>query len=118
MAMVKLGAGLTDINGGQGGVVWRWDHCRQHVQAKPRKRWHDPAKPYPQQKAFSRCIRYLQTEPLSKEERDRWWKYCYDHPKKNKKGETYYFHPVLAFLSVNIRRILRGQDIIPIPLGY
>ncbi len=113
MAMVKLSGDIIDINGTVGGSVWRVDVCGQHVQAFPRII--DDKQPTSQQRAFTMAKNAWMTHIWQQSEIDKWWIWCYDHPKKSKKGETMYLHPFLAFLSVNIKRILKGKDIEYVP---
>ena len=114
MAMVKLDAPLIEIEGPIGGTIFRYDQCGQHAQAWPRQvKSHEPLK---QNSAFSRCSGAWSKHDFTKEEIDQWWRWCYAHPIKNKKAEETYLHPFLAFLKVNIKRVLNGQDIIFSPI--
>ena len=110
MAMVQLANGVEDINGQVGGNVWRYDVCGFHIQKAPGGSI--GFRVSPQQKAFGRCTSAWSNHSWLQLEIDRWWRWCDANPTKNKKGETRYYHPFLAFLSVNIKRILVGKEII------
>jgi len=114
MAMVKTDGIVTEIEGKFGGTVFRKDQCGQHIQAAPR--YIGRIVETPQQKAFSKAKTAWMNHDWTESELNRWWIWCYQHPKTNKKGETVYFHPFLAFLSVNIKRILEDKDIVILPV--
>ena len=104
MAMVSLANGIEDINGQVGGNIWRYDVCGFHIQRAP-----GPSVGYresPQQKAFGQCKTAWSNHEWTQAEYDLWWTWCEANPKPNKKGEIRYFHPFIAFLSVNIKRLL------------
>lgn len=113
MTMVKYGAGITEIEGRFGGQYFRRDQCINHIQRMPRHV--NQRRESPQQKAFGRAKIAWSEHDWTREELDLWWVWCYNHPKKNKKNETVYFHPFIAFLHINIKRILAGQDIVITP---
>ena len=115
MAMVVLQNPLTEIDGELGGNIFRWDQCRQHAQAPQRRINRDDDGRMDQNRAFRRCLTAWLSHPWTRDELDLWYLYCRDHPIQNKKGETTYMHPMLAFLSVNIKRILNGDPIIFTP---
>lgn len=110
MAMIKMGPGIENISGKVGGVIFRSDVCGPHIQAFPRII--KPRKESKSQKAFTRAKNAWSERKWTQYELDLWWVWCYNHPKTNKKGETTYLHPFLAFLSVNTKRILDGKEII------
>jgi hypothetical protein len=113
MVMVKFSDPAVDIEGKVSGVYYRHDQCINHIQAMPRVV--DRFEKSPQNKAFTRAKNAWSSHQWTQSEIDKWWIWCYDHPKKNKKGETVYLHPFLAFLSVNTKRILTGKEIVITP---
>ena len=113
--MVKLAQGVVLLNGTFGKDIARYDRCHHHIQAKPRKPFRNTDELEPQQIAFIRCKNAWCEHTWKQLELDLWWFYCYAHPQKNKKGEVYYWHPALAFFSVNIKRVKAGKPIIYVP---
>jgi hypothetical protein len=111
--MLKVRGGMFEVEGKSGGTVYRKDVCGQHAQAYPRIV--NPYKETPQQKAFTRAKNVWMSHKWTPFELGQWWEWCQHHPLTNKKGEVGYFHPFLAFLHVNIKRILNGQDILLVP---
>lgn len=113
MVMVQFDDKTINIEGRVGGEYWRHDQCLNHLQAMPRVISGRGERP--QQKAFGRCTTYWSNHEWTGEQIDLWWKWCYAHPMKNKKGETVYYHPFIAFIHINIKRILAGKIITCIP---
>lgn len=109
MAMIILAAPFAEINGQVGGTIYRVDQSRQHAQAYPRV---ISRKESSQQRAFTQAKNAWSSHDWTQKELDDWWRYCYRHPKKNKKGEVLYWHPFLAFLSVNTKRLIKGLPIV------
>lgn len=113
MVMVSLANGIEAINGQEGGNIWRYDVCGHHIQAAPRhiKRF----KPLIQRKAFTEAKNAWKKHRWTLTEINSWHAWSMMHPSKNKKGETVYYTLYGAFLSVNIKRILAGKEIIFLP---
>ncbi len=115
MAMVKLSAGITEIEGKSGGDVWRKDQCGQHVQAAPRHV--DKYASYRQKKrrrAYLKCMNYIR-EHATVEFAARWQIYANQHPRKNKKGESYTLAWWQQFMSINIKRVYNDLEILQYP---
>jgi len=111
MVMLKLAAPLTEIEGSIGGNTYWVDQCGQHMrEKKPKRDWSTDA-----QKAvrssFSACTRAWSNHQWSQHELNLWWTWCWDHPKKTKKGKTFYYHPFLAFIHINMKRQLASLPI-------
>lgn len=129
--MIKTSIGTPDIQGKVGGIVYRRDQCRYHIQSLPHDRvgyreW------TPQQKCFKRANKYynsiLDAFQLIHYEavlgglfveggwifvgRDyrhfvsAWGVYAKHHPVKTKKGNIIYHSIRMVFMSVNIRMCL------------
>lgn len=113
MAMIKLGPDIENLSGKVGGNIYRSDVCGPHIQGYPRIV--HPRKESESQIAFRRAQSAWLSHKWTQSELDAWWIWCYNHPRTNKKGETIYLHPFLAFLSVNSKRILAGEEIIYTP---
>ncbi|GAH55646.1 unnamed protein product [marine sediment metagenome] len=108
MAMIKTDGRIVDIEGKMGGNIYRHDQCLNHIQAHPRIIHSEERANSPQAKGFRQSKNAWISHKWTQEELNQWWVWCYNHPKKNKKSETVYFHPFLAFLSVNIKRVKKG----------
>lgn len=113
MAMIKRGPGIENFSGKVGGVIYRNDHCGAHVQAPPRYIEHEPT---PSQKSRRGCFQRLWfhywKRVVTREQRDLWWTYSYNHPHRNKKGETVYLTAFNQFVAININRCTKGQMIL------
>jgi hypothetical protein len=108
MAMVKLGPGFSDINGKQGGNVWRADVCGQHLQAPPRTWNHPPSESQrSRRRAFMYCVHYF-FKVLTQRQIDAWWIFTSRHPQINKKGEEVFLQAHNMFIKVNINRAIAG----------
>lgn len=115
MVMIRMLSNASDINGKFGGVRYRRDNCGLHMEKIPDKRPPEWWKPMPQNKAFGKCTTAYSNHKWLPIELDLWWMWCAAHPRKNKKGDTYYLHPFLAFMTVNIKRLRDGKEIIFVP---
>lgn len=113
MAMVKYSPGIVEMEGQFGGQVFRHDQCVNHIQAMPRVVGRQ--KRTPQQVAFSKAQSLWSSHKWTDEEMSQWWIWCYNHPMKNKKSETVYYHPFLAFLHINIKRTLNDLEMVTVP---
>lgn len=105
MAMVKRTSQCPEMEGKNGGNIYRFDQCRQHIQAYPRLINREKS---PSQKiilnSFQKALnRYLYT--LTPEQRNKWYTYTFQHIQTTKKGMKYYLPPQLMYMKINIPRI-------------
>lgn len=111
MAMVKVAQPITEINGKSGGNVWRKDQCGQHVQKTPRTVSNEPTRSQrKRQKAYTACMNYIRRNSTP-EFAARWQQYANNHPKTNKKGETYNLTWWQQFMAINVVRVFNDQPI-------
>lgn len=110
MTMVKLGDGITEINGKQAGNVWRRDNCGQHVQKTPRRVETKTNAQWNQRAAWIKCCNYWLNNATAEIE-DMWWLWSYNHPITNKKGETRFLTPFNAYMKYNLPRVRNGSEI-------
>lgn len=118
MARVQYGGGITEINGTIGGTVFRHTWCGD-IASGSAGRVQPPATKAQKirRKAFKRLwslFREIATVDFWKA----WSAYSYDHPRKNKKGETYYVGWAQSFVGHNINRVIQGNPIHEYPPGY
>jgi hypothetical protein len=118
MTMIKLAAGITEIEGKGPGGIWRYDQCGQHLQTYPREIEHGPSeKQRARQNAFSVLRSYVQTHGTFYFVAA-WSNYAMQHPKKTSKGKIYYSTWYNTFLGFNINNVVNGLPIQPLPPGY
>jgi hypothetical protein len=110
--MIKVSSTYPDTEGKVGGDVYRHDQCLNHIQKMPREVEHGET---PQQKAFSRCINAWKSHVWNTEELNRWWLWSSKHPQKGRKGDISYLTPFMAFMKVNVKRVLHNMPIIWMP---
>lgn len=114
MVMVALDHSIiSDINGKQGGINWRRDHCGLHAQVNP-----GPKKPpTDRQSTFRYFFVKAQRSWIymfyygAPGDYESWIAWAKSHPVKNKKGQTVHLSAYTAFLSVNIQRLTDGLSI-------
>lgn len=115
MAMIKLGAGITEINGTMGGTVYRRDQCGQHAQTYPRLIDHEPS---PAQRArrnaFRQCMAYIRSSATVVFVA-LWQQYANLHTTTNLKGETRTLTWHQMFLKINIVRLVAGVPLLEWP---
>lgn len=118
MAMIKLGDGITDINGRVKGDVFRYDQCGHHWQALPR---HVRKEPTPDQRkrrqAWRECHDFIR-EHFTFNHVAAWSAYGHDHPSQNKKGELIELSWACYFFRINIVRLVNDLEILEYPPGY
>lgn len=118
MAMAKLSDGVIEIEGKFGGSIFRKDQCGQHIQAYGRDIDSEPTlKQVTRRNAFARIMHYIPSHATVWFVQS-WSQYAYEHPKKNKKGETYFLDWWQIFLSFNINSVIEGNPIQQLPPGY
>jgi len=115
MALVKLGAGIVEINGQVGGDIYRRDIRGQHVQSTPRLLRKESPKQKKRRRAFRKTLNFCSHNPVFIESYEAWWIWCADHPFKNKKGETRYYHPWLACVRINTIRTFNDLEPVSLP---
>lgn len=115
MALVKPGSTVTELEGKEGGTVFRKDICGQHAQSLPRSIKHETPLQRKQRRAFRGAITYCLKTALTEENTKLWWIYSYNHPKTNKKGEVIYLTPFTACLRINTIRGRNDLDLVPTP---
>lgn len=115
MAMVKTDGTITELEGKEGGQIWRYDQCKQHLQAYPRiiDKEGSPQQ-WMRRRAFIRLMSYIPRH-ATVEFVHRWSLYAYHHPKITKKGKVTILTWHCAFLSYNINRVIEGQPITEFP---
>lgn len=101
--MVKLGPGITEINGKTGGNVYRVDQCGQHIQKKPKTVKKKSPLQYSQQMAWIKASNFWLNH-WTIQIYNAWWVYSSLHPIVNKKGEVRYRQPFNAFMHINVIR--------------
>lgn len=113
--MVKLSSVIVEIEGKEGGIVWRKDQCGQHIQAMPRT-WNHPitVKQSKWRKAFFVCTHYA-FHYLSTEHIKEWMVWTLSHKRVSRKGVIYYMTWWQAFISVNCIRQYNGQPLFESP---
>lgn len=110
MAMVKFGGGIVEINGKQGGNIWRRDQCIQHMQKFPRQvNTHNPKQEL-RRRWFSKLIHHYIPMWATQEFVASWQQYAYDHPRVSRKYGIYTLTWWTQFLSSNINRVIAGEE--------
>lgn len=118
MVMIQKGDGWTEIEGKFGDTIFRKDQCGQHAQQPPRGGIPPPGRPpTPRQKAF-RFLLNIVKRCFTEEVAAYWQDYANNHPRKNKKGETYTLTWFQMFISYNINKVVAGEDPDLLPPGY
>lgn len=117
MAMVKLYPPIIEINGKIGGDVWRWDQCRQHVQAYPRIIRSPSDKQLEIRAAFSESKGWWKNF-ITEFDKTCWWVYSQTTKVPNKKGEMIFISSYCMFMRHNIPRSLNGEPILTKPPGW
>ena len=112
--MVVYGSGVVEINGKMGGDIWRFDWCRQHVQAAPRLINHVSPKQRARRNAFRGCVNYIRAN-FTQERAWNWQSYANRHPKIRSKGGQYTLTWWQQFIGVNINRVIEGDPILGDP---
>jgi len=118
MVMIRFKDPTTEVEGKSGGNVWRYDWCKQHIQAFPRMIDHEAS---PAQKARRRAFRSLRNlirQLATIEWVATWQDYANRHPITNKKGEKIRLAWHCQFIKTNINRIIDNLPIFIIPPGY
>lgn len=108
MAQVKLGGGIVEIEGSIGGnIYWRVPHI-QLVRAKTKHRDRKSDKQVKRRNAFSAAVRAWMTHAWTTAEIQAWRVWCQHHPRIGKKGNVFHITPYLAFMRLNLYRIMTG----------
>lgn len=116
--MCKLSAEITEIEGKEGGTIFRYDQCGQHAQAYVYDPERNPSPKQIRQQGWFRMllVRYWHKIPTAYW--PYWWRWSEQHPVISKKGEIRYMQPHNAYLKVNLIRLKAGLSIIDMPPGY
>jgi len=113
--MIKTDGTITNITGKIGGNIYHRDRYSLHIKPKT-YRPHQPSTSQKTQRSYFNQVKNCWlSHAWTRRESLLWWNYCWQHPKKNKQGETRYLHPWLAFLSVNIKRLANSHPVIYTP---
>lgn len=113
--MVRFGGPIVEINGAGPGGIWRFDWCRQHLQAPPRT-WNHPVSKAQRarRRAFFDCIwRYFHV--LTEQQWSLWWEWSSERPIKNKKGEDTFLQGHNMYIKYNINRRIAGKPFVDDP---
>lgn len=113
--MVKLGAGIVEINGKSGGDIWRTDTCGQHVQSYPRLVNHEPSDSQRKRRRAFQACRRVWSKWFSDVFVKMWNQYAERHPAKNKKGETFIMTGGQIFMKINITRYYNDTPLLQWP---
>lgn len=113
--MLKLGSGITEIEGKSGGEIYRKDQCGQHIQSTPRT---VDSEGSPAQKkrrrAWRKCLNYIRKN-TTVEFAGRWQIYANQHPKVNKKGERITLTWWQMFMRINVVRVYNDLEPLQFP---
>lgn len=115
MALIKTGAGITNIAGTMGGTVFQRDRSGLHMTAPARR-----VKPGDQARLFTQVIFSRIHDDWSVAAADKeiyglWVVYAKKHPSVNRLGESILLSPMNWFFRFNLirRRNGLGVDFIP-----
>lgn len=118
MAMVVLASPFVAIEGRIGSEIWRYDVCGQHVQSAPRFIHHEATvKQIIRRKAFRLLRTYIKIH-ATPYFAGVWQDYANKHPRRGRKGKTYFLAWWAMFISFNINRVIAGKKIKEFPPGY
>lgn len=115
MVMIKLDGFIEDINGKVGGVKYRRDNCGYHMEEIKQFYKSPTNKQRAQRSRFRAATAFWKSIVLTASERSLWWGWCLMHPRVNEKGESFFLHPQLAFLSVNVLLLGESKDMVRVP---
>ena len=117
MAMVVRSGIIVEEEGKVGGDVYRFDQCRQHIQAFPRLIEREPSEHQKEVRTwFTKCL-YRYQHIITKEQKYKWYIYTFQHLQTGKKGNTYYLPPHMMFMKINIPRLKAGLPYLDDPPG-
>jgi len=115
MSLIKLGDGIVEINGREGGDIYRRDRCGQHVQAQPREiKRPSAAKQRKRRRAWKKCLNWIRRN-MTTRGMALWQQYANQHPHKNKKGEWIALTWWQMFIKINVIRLVNDLEILPEP---
>jgi len=69
-----------------------------------------------QQTAFTTCKDSWNAHAWTEDETSEWQMFASMNPIKNRLGETCYLFPYIAFLKVNIPRVMNSDPIVYVPV--
>lgn len=111
MAMVRFGEGIVEMEGKLGGGYYRFDWCRQHIQAMPRVCYIATPARILITKRFQSVLNYLKQYPLTQHQIELWDVYSRAHPHTSPKGMVYIWPWRVMFFSVNLIALRLGLGI-------
>lgn len=115
MAMVKLDSSITELEGKEGGTVFRKDVCGQHAQSLPRHVKRETPLQREQRKAFLRALYFCGKVTQMDRNYGEWWTYTVMHPKMNSKGERIILSPMMACVRINTIRARNKVILLELP---
>ena len=115
MALVTTDNSIIEIEGREGGNIWRHDDSGQHVYAWTPGVTRQPSELQLKRRlAFTECVNFWHKH-VTAELREQWQLYADHHPTTNSKGEPITLTAYQMFLHINIYRAYNDVELLASP---